>query len=66
MPLLDVTSLTVSSTALLGILILGNLVPLGMIAAIYWYVTNKTSLPTAHPHPHPRLVALARRSGRAA
>ena len=51
---MELFEVPVVDTAVLSIVFLGNLVPLGVIAAIYWYVIKKGEA-TAHSHPVPML-----------
>ena len=53
-PAMELFEGPVADTALLSIVFLGNLVPLAVIAGIYWYVTNRGGI-VVRSHPVPTL-----------
>jgi DUF1365 family protein len=59
MAAMELFEVPIADTAVLSIVLLGNLVPVGVIASIYWYMTKKGE-GTAQP------VPMLRRTDRAA
>jgi hypothetical protein len=51
---MELFEVPVADTAVLSIVFLGNLVPLGVIAGIYWYLTKKGDV-IDRPQPAPLL-----------
>jgi len=45
LPLLDILTLPVYAVAILAVIILGNIVPLGMILALFWYASRRITPP---------------------